>query len=157
MRKSEFDWTEKRMATLRQMWSEGVSTAEIGRHLGVSKSAVVGKAKRIGCESRPSPIRQRDGSAYVKRIKRAPGVMLALDNSGTIPVADNPPQPGDALNVISYPNFLASQWPRSVRKCEWRDGITRFAYIQCTEHALPQKPYCEQHCALAYIPVRTSA
>ena len=44
----EGTWTPERMAQLTALWDEGVSTAEIGRRIGVSKNAVIGKVHRIG-------------------------------------------------------------------------------------------------------------
>jgi GcrA cell cycle regulator len=41
-------WTPERMARLVQLWEEGVTTAEIGRRIGVTKNAVIGKVHRIG-------------------------------------------------------------------------------------------------------------
>ena len=55
------EWAEETIVRLRALWDEGHSTAEIGRRLGVSKNAVVGKAHRLDLPARPSPIR-RDGS-----------------------------------------------------------------------------------------------
>ena len=43
------------IARLRDLWAEGLSTAEIGRRLGVSKNAIVGKAHRLELSARPSP------------------------------------------------------------------------------------------------------
>ena len=54
---SEFEWTDDTIRELRQLWSEGHSTAEIGRRMGISKNAVVGKAHRLDLPARPSPIR----------------------------------------------------------------------------------------------------
>jgi len=51
-------WTTELVTSLERLWNEGASTAEIGRQLGVSKNAVVGKAHRLGLSGRPSPIRQ---------------------------------------------------------------------------------------------------
>lgn len=56
------DWNDDTIARLRQLWDAGLSTAEIGRRLNVSKNAVVGKAHRMMLPPRPSPIR-RDGPA----------------------------------------------------------------------------------------------
>lgn len=53
------DWTDEVVVRLRQLWAEGHSTAEIGRRIGVSKNAVVGKAHRLKLEARASPIRHR--------------------------------------------------------------------------------------------------
>src|SRR5271165_6359411 len=54
-----FGWTDQVVTRLRSLWAEGHSTAEIGRRLGVSKNAVVGKVHRLDLPSRPSPIRPR--------------------------------------------------------------------------------------------------
>ena len=55
------EWNEDVISRLRDLWTEGHSTAEIGRRLGVSKNAIVGKAHRLDLAGRPSPIR-REGS-----------------------------------------------------------------------------------------------
>ena len=69
------EWNEETIAKLRALWAEGLSTAEIGRRMGISKNAVVGKAHRLNLASRPSPIR-RDGERTPRR--RLPrGVRLA--------------------------------------------------------------------------------
>ncbi|MDI2113139.1 GcrA family cell cycle regulator [Commensalibacter nepenthis] len=52
------EWNEEAVARLKELWAQGLSTAEIGRHLNVTKNAVVGKAHRLGLEGRPSPIRR---------------------------------------------------------------------------------------------------
>jgi GcrA cell cycle regulator len=52
------DWNDETITRLRALWAEGHSTAEIGRRLGVSKNAVVGKAHRLNLPPRPSPIRR---------------------------------------------------------------------------------------------------
>lgn len=41
-------WTQERIEQLTRLWEEGVTTAEIGRRLGVTKNAVIGKVHRIG-------------------------------------------------------------------------------------------------------------
>jgi GcrA cell cycle regulator len=45
-------WTPERIADLTRLWEEGVTTAEIGRRIGVSKNAVIGKVHRIGLTPR---------------------------------------------------------------------------------------------------------
>ena len=51
------EWAEETIVRLRALWDEGLSTAEIGRRLGVSKNAVVGKAHRLDLPARPWPIK----------------------------------------------------------------------------------------------------
>ena len=41
-------WTAERIEVLVKLWDEGVTTAEIGRRIGVTKNAVIGKVHRIG-------------------------------------------------------------------------------------------------------------
>src|SRR5579871_2699569 len=65
------EWAEDTIVRLRSLWDEGLSTAEIGRRLGVSKNAVVGKAHRLDLPARPSPIR-RDGSGSSAPRRTAP-------------------------------------------------------------------------------------
>ncbi|HEY5299855.1 MAG TPA: GcrA family cell cycle regulator, partial [Acetobacteraceae bacterium] len=55
------EWTDEAITRLRALWTEGHSTAEIGRRLAVSKNAVVGKAHRLDLTARPSPIRPSAG------------------------------------------------------------------------------------------------
>lgn len=41
-------WTEQACASLRGLWREGMPTREIGKRIGKSKNAVIGKARRLG-------------------------------------------------------------------------------------------------------------
>ena len=51
-------WTDERVAMLRELWAKGLSASQIAVQLGgVTRNAVIGKAHRLGLESRPSPIR----------------------------------------------------------------------------------------------------
>ena len=52
------DWTPERIADLTRLWNEGLTTSEIGKRLGISKNAVVGKAHRMHLSARPSPIKR---------------------------------------------------------------------------------------------------
>jgi len=51
-------WSDQHITKLRKLWGDGHTTGEIGKKLGVSKNAVVGKAHRLGLKSRPSPIKR---------------------------------------------------------------------------------------------------
>ena len=62
-------WTEEQIDQLKELWSEGLSTSEIGRKLGVTKNAVVGKAHRLGLPPRPSPIKRATGAKRPTRSK----------------------------------------------------------------------------------------
>jgi GcrA cell cycle regulator len=50
-------WTPELIDQLGALWEQGLATAEIGRRLGISKNAVIGKAHRMALTSRPSPLK----------------------------------------------------------------------------------------------------
>jgi GcrA cell cycle regulator len=49
-------WTEAKIARLRADWRAGLSITQIGKNLGLTRNAVVGKAHRLGLNKRASPI-----------------------------------------------------------------------------------------------------
>lgn len=50
-------WTDERIDTLKKMWEGGQTASQIAEALGgVSRNAVIGKAHRLGLQSRPSPV-----------------------------------------------------------------------------------------------------
>ena len=51
-------WNDENVGRLKELWDQGLPTAQIGKLLDFTKNAVVGKAHRIGLERRPSPIRK---------------------------------------------------------------------------------------------------
>lgn len=49
------EWTPERTAALITLWNDGVCASEIGRRLGITKNAVIGKAFRLQlAKRRPS-------------------------------------------------------------------------------------------------------
>ena len=55
------NWSDDNIAELRRLWEEGLPTAEIGRRLGITKNAVIGKAWRLDLPPRrvadsPNPV-----------------------------------------------------------------------------------------------------
>ena len=113
------EWADETIVRLRELWSEGHSTAEIGRRLGVSKNAVVGKAHRLDLPARPSPIR-REGERPPSRPgppRRYTGPSLpplsstavssmALGSAGlapALPAAQLPPRPPVVIAPRSAP------------------------------------------------------
>ncbi len=67
-------WTDQMVEDLKIMWQQGLTTAEIGKRLGVSKNSIVGKVHRLGLSGRPSPIKKKEDktSVPVENKKTAP-------------------------------------------------------------------------------------
>ena len=85
------DWNEDAISRLRALWDEGHSTAEIGRRLGITKNAVVGKAHRLALPPRPSPIRRSEAADHVPRREAA-----KRSTGPTLPPLDDAPRPAPA-------------------------------------------------------------
>ena len=57
-------WTDERIEALKSMWEAGKTASQIADELGgVSRNAVIGKAHRLGLQSRPSPVKPNESAA----------------------------------------------------------------------------------------------
>jgi len=57
-------WTDERIEQLKTMWQAGQTASQIAEALtGVSRNAVIGKAHRLGLQSRPSPVKPNEPEA----------------------------------------------------------------------------------------------
>lgn len=141
------EWTDETIARLRSLWAEGLSTAEIGRRLNISKNAVVGKAHRLNLPARPSPIRRATGETTPRAVapKRAQGPTLP-------PLSASVSTPVPVLRAI-MPTPKPQQ-PRATPCC-WPIGEPgKPSFHFCNASAVAGKPYCEEHAAIAYVRVR---
>ena len=156
------EWNDETIGRLRSLWAEGHSTAEIGRRMGVSKNAVVGKAHRLNLSSRPSPIR-RDGEKTPRRRqpRRVHGSTLPALPATTapMPVLEQAPRLAEPAPVERPAPVLravpASRPGARVTPCCWpigEPGTRSFRF--CDVDSVAGKPYCTEHSALAYVRVR---
>ena len=54
-------WTDERIDRLKALWMQGMTASHIADELGgVSRNAVIGKAHRLGLQSRPSPVKANE-------------------------------------------------------------------------------------------------
>ena len=155
------EWNDETIARIRALWSEGHSTAEIGRRMGISKNAVVGKAHRLCLPARPSPIRRGTGEKRASTratIRRVTGPTLPALQS--VPRAVAPPTPV-GFTPMQKPPVVLRQVPAQPRpsgrvsSCCWplgEPGTPDFHF--CGDPTVPAKPYCDEHAALAYVKVR---
>ncbi|HJQ17163.1 MAG TPA: GcrA family cell cycle regulator [Allosphingosinicella sp.] len=65
-------WTDERIDQLKEMWTRGMTASQIADELGgVSRNAVIGKAHRLGLQSRPSPVKPNEPLPVKPRTKPA--------------------------------------------------------------------------------------
>src|SRR5271166_6444590 len=177
-------WNEETIRHLRDLWAEGHSTAEIGRRLGVSKNAIIGKAHRLDLDARSSPIRREGAKPAADRPANYPRVagptLPPLASAAAHPVAAPmsvapvvaaPVSNVQPLRAVSAPAArpvtAAAPSPvqpvrqptaplrRSAPACCWPIGEPGTkAFHFCDDTSLPGKPYCDEHAKLAYVRIR---
>ena len=77
-------WTDERIERLKTMWTQGSTASQIAEELGgVSRNAVIGKAHRLGLESRPSPVKA--GEEKEKKAKPAPAMKVTKPSAAPKP------------------------------------------------------------------------
>ena len=137
-------WNDENVTKLRELWSQGLPTAQIGKLLGFTKNAVVGKAHRIGLERRPSPIRRTAVKPDRKKARSPiiPKLNFEITKEEEIPLAQQNFQP-----VVK--NFFTKNVKRG---CEWPEGHPdENDFKFCGKERFEDKPYCLKHCAVAYV------
>ncbi len=149
-------WTDDRVAMLRELWTKGLSASQIAVQLGgVSRNAVIGKAHRLGLESRPSPIRGGGGGSRSRRNRAISRAIEARALRGTM--ADEEiggekvvPEPGE--KIIEQALAPPARPVSDVKECLWPIGDPGDAgFGFCGQDTAPGRPYCFDHCAVAYI------
>ncbi|MBO4519616.1 MAG: global cell cycle regulator GcrA-like protein [Alphaproteobacteria bacterium] len=137
-------WTDEQVEELKRLWDKGLTTGEIGKALGVSKNAVVGKAHRLGLNSRPSPIRRGDDD-----VNSAPENTEKATAAKKKKTAKSEPakksQEKEKKKLFTVNDLTSSS-------CRWPIGDPKDEDFHfCGKEALPDKPYCAEHAAIAYV------
>ena len=98
-------WTEERIERLKAMWTKGATASQIAEELGgVSRNAVIGKAHRLGLESRPSPVKpgeEKEKKAPPKPASAAP--RAAKPAAPKAPAAAAPREPAADIPRATAP------------------------------------------------------
>ena len=142
----KMSWDEKNVARLRELWDQGLPTAQIGKLIGFTKNAVVGKAHRIGLERRPSPIRRTAVKPDRKKARSPVMPKLNFETSKEIINIQNK-ETSTFQPVVK--NFFTQPQKRG---CEWPEGHPDESEFHfCGKERFEEKPYCLNHCAIAYI------
>jgi GcrA cell cycle regulator len=139
-------WNDENVARLKELWDQGLPTAQIGKLLSFTKNAVVGKAHRIGLERRPSPIRRT--AVKPDRKKARSPVMPKLNFENTEPEENI----YASIIKIFQPPIKNIFNGNSKRGCEWPEGHPDESEFHfCNKDRFEDKPYCLDHCAIAYV------
>ena len=138
-------WSPILIAKLRALLDRGLSTAAIGKRLGFTKNAIVGKINRLGLNNaktaakkaakpvpKPAPKPVPKKPAVAKKESRA-------SEAGTRARAERLMRQSAALMSLK------------ADQCRWPIGnpdTDDFRF--CGEKCFAGKPYCFEHCKVAY-------
>lgn len=147
-------WNPTNSAELQRDWLAGVTTAEIGRRLNMSKNAIVGRAGRLDLPARPNPIfedapdampRQRQRKPRRVTVKCGPKLPQPLPPLPPDPPRPTPPKP----HIVAPPPPPPTPIPRyrgKVCECTWPLGEPRTRDFRfCDADSEPGQPYCSEH------------
>ncbi|MBU6164891.1 MAG: GcrA cell cycle regulator [Alphaproteobacteria bacterium] len=154
-------WTDERIAKLKQGWESGMTATQIAEMLGegVTRNAVIGKAHRLGLESRPSPVKAAAEEAAPRSVPSPPPVRAAEPAAPPPPpraeAAASPPAPAVA-KPAAKPAKPGKQARTTLldlndKVCKWPIGHPGEADFHfCGKAVQPGFPYCGEHCLIAY-------
>lgn len=102
-------WTDERIERLKDLWTKGMTASQIADELGgVSRNAVIGKAHRLGLQSRPSPVKPNEPAPKAKAKAEAAPVAAEIETP-TAPPAEEPEEPPFALGDEDHEAELTSE------------------------------------------------
>ena len=140
---------------MRAAWADGVSGGAIGRELGRSASAVIGKASRLNLAPRPSPIKppklRQDAAPAPRTPSLGERVTTVRLPPAVAPKVLPAPTPVAAQPAVTRAT-PAPERTRRVTACCWPIGEPGSAGFRfCETVALPGCPYCDEHRRRAYV------
>jgi len=174
-------WTDDRVAELRERWAKGDSAGVIGKAMGLSRNAIVGKAYRLGLTT-PGHRRLQTGENLRPKpvvVPAKPKARVAARRSVRV-VTNKPFHFGAApeqpeLPRLLRPDPLGALYERPAtavhfdhvkpRQCAWPLWPNRVPYshvpeqdrLVCGAALDTAMPYCREHRAFAYSPARWRA
>jgi len=145
---NSFDWSDARVAVLRQMHADGASGGDIAKHFGITRNAAIGKTSRMGLRRRakaPARPRPRQPRAeviipFTPPTKRTEVIMDITD--ADVPLAQR-------VTIMQLQNCHC-RWPLEPGK-----AVTYCGATDCdVEKGVP---YCPSHARRAFMPARPRA
>lgn len=147
-------WTDDRIETMRQLWSDGQSAAQIARRLGgVTRNAVISKLHRSGLSGRaarktaPYKPRKAKPKPWQKQVQVASAKQQSVASLFK-------PEPFVAAEENDIPvSERKSIHDLTAESCRWPIGDPRTPEFHfCNKLHMPGLPYCEAHARRAYQP-----
>jgi GcrA cell cycle regulator len=122
-------WTDERIERLKALWTKGMTASHIADELGgVSRNAVIGKAHRLGLQSRPSPVKPNEPPPKPRartRPEPATAQPKAPVAEGPVPAAKAEPKPAPAPAESAAADAKTSGAPQPIVRSIGPGGFVR--------------------------------
>jgi GcrA cell cycle regulator len=126
-------WTDERIETLKTMWEAGQTASQIAEALGeVSRNAVIGKAHRLGLQSRPSPVKPNEPVAVAAPPAATPPVPTPPAPTPVVAATPAAPEP-----AVAEPSQEAEPWSAAVEP----EPVRAAASAPAEPRPLPPSPF----------------
>ncbi len=171
-------WTEERVELLKELWSQGLPSAEIAEKLGeVTRNAVIGKIYRLGLSKKsrktgPADKPKKDRLPHGEDSEDADAKTRPGDGTETSPRApagtsgqsglpegtdsDGEDAETDTLNVrlVEEASPKLNLMQLTEKTCKWPIGDpSKTDFWFCGHPSEPGKPYCKPHNKIAAQPI----
>lgn len=129
-----FDWTPANVTALSRLVAERLSAGQAAHRMGVSRSTVIGKARRLGLQFNSGA----NGGGVPK------GTIIRTRLNRDQPPRSRPPKPQPVEQTVE-PVALGplNAFPEDYKSCRWIHGDVRQGEWQCCGH--PGFPWCAHH------------
>lgn len=159
-------WTPAILNKMKALLEKGMSTSKIGKKIGMSKNAVVGKLNRLGWNNKSVANANKKASAKkeivikVKPAKKEP-TKKNPDNAAkakkltlTTPKISEKKTISSKKNLVVHQHMIQHAVEMAMLKpdqCRWPIGNPDAEDFHfCGAKVFPGKPYCYEHCRAAY-------
>ena len=130
--------------TLRRMWTLGNTTPEIGRELRRTKNSVIGRARRLGCPPRPSPIK-------VGRQRSLGWSSPITARSWRTVKQVNEQQARERKAALEKPRAVKTFFP-TTWGCQWIEDEPTADAQKCGHQRVNGSAYCADHHVRCWLP-----
>jgi GcrA cell cycle regulator len=164
----ESPWTAEKETKLRELWLEGLPATKIAPLLGVTRNAVIGKVNRMD-------LKRSDGVGWPQKTRTRVANGVTRDARLALPAEPKPMGPPEfapepvlptarlykifptKVDPDTVPTNLKGNRGVTIRRlrescCKFPlGGMHERVRFYCGEPRLGTKPYCTDHCAIAYV------
>ena len=131
-------WGAKNIARLLELAATGISYTQIGKILGITKNAAIGKSRRLKIDKSPALPTNIKAKKRVRKPQPKPQ-----------PIQPTPPPPSVSVSDMKLFTMMALQEGH----CRYPIG-SGDEMLFCGKQKNGGKPYCQEHCDICYNPIK---